>query len=68
MSQIDEIFLWNRRMGNLKFDNLVKISKQGVVRNIPKIIKPPNNVCRHYLHGHKQEQASRSKNIQPLNH
>ena len=51
MSQIDEIFLWNRRMGHLKFGNLVKISKKGAIRNIPKIIKPPNNVCRHCLHG-----------------
>ena len=57
MSQIDEIFLWNRRMGNLKFDNLVKISKQGVVRNFPNIIKPPNHVCRQCLHG-KQTRTS----------
>ena len=37
-------------MGYLNFDNLVKISKKGAVRNMPKIIKPPNHVCRHRLH------------------
>ena len=57
MNQIDEILLWHRRMGHLNFDNLVKISKNGAVRNLPKIIKPPNHVCRHCLHG-KQTRTS----------
>ena len=47
MSQTDESVLWHRRMGHLNFDNLVKIIKKRVVRNIPKIIKPPNLICRH---------------------
>ena len=51
MSQIDESLLCHRRMGNLRFENIVKVSKKGVVRNYPKIIKPPNHVCRHCLHG-----------------
>ena len=57
MSQIDESWLWHKRMGNLSFDNLVKVSKKGVVRNLPRIIKPPNSVCRHCQHG-KQTKAS----------
>ena len=57
MSQIDEILLWNRRMGHLNFDNIVRISKKRVVRNLPKIIKPPNHVCIHCLHG-KQTRTS----------
>ena len=44
-------------MGHLNFSNLVKISKKGVIRNLPKIIKPPNHVCRHHLHG-KQTRTS----------
>ena len=51
MSQIDEIMLWNRRMGHLNFDNIVKVGKKGVVRNLPKIIQPPNYVCIHSIHG-----------------
>ena len=57
MSQIDESLLWYKRMGHLNFDNLVKIILKGVVINIPNIIKPPNHVCRHYLHG-KQTRTS----------
>ena len=57
MSEIDGSLLWNRRMGHLKFDNIVKISKKGAVRNLPNIIKPPNHVCRHCLHG-KQTRTS----------
>ena len=57
MSQIDESLLWHRRTGHLNFDNLVKISQKEVVRNIPKIIKPQNHVCRHCLHG-KQTRTS----------
>ena len=53
MSQVDEIFPWYRRVGNLNFDNIVKFSKNTVVRNFPKIIKTPYHVCRHCLHRKK---------------
>ena len=53
MSQIDEVLLWHRRMVHLRLDNLIKVNKKGAVRNFPNIIKPPNHVCRHYLHGKK---------------
>ena len=56
-------------MGHLKSDNLVKFSKKGVVRNLPKIIKPPNHACRHCHHG-KQTRTSfkikEHKTSQPL--
>ena len=61
MSQIDESLLWHRRMGHLNLDNLVKVSKKGVVRNLPKIIKPPNHVCRHCLHGKKTRTSFKVK-------
>ena len=51
LSQFDEIFISHTRMGHLNFDNLVKNSQKGVVRNIPKNIKQPNHVCRQCLHG-----------------
>ena len=57
MSHINEITLWHRRTGHLNFDNIVKISKKGAIRNLPKIIKPPNYVCRHCLH-RKQTKTS----------
>ena len=61
MSQIDESFLWNLRMGHLNFDNLVKISQKGAIRNLPKIIKPPNHVCRHCLHGKETRKSFKIK-------
>ena len=51
MSQVDESLLWHRRMRHLKFDNIVRVSQKRAARNLPKIIKPPNHVCRHCLHG-----------------
>ena len=44
---MDESWLWHRRMGNINFDNLVKISNLEAVRNLPKITKPSNLICRH---------------------
>lgn len=42
-----EKWLWHRRLGHINFDNLVKVSKLGVVRNLPKITKPLNPICKH---------------------
>ena len=37
LSMVDESWLWNRRLGHLNFDNLVKISKKEDVRDYPKL-------------------------------
>ena len=47
MNQIYESWLWNRRMGHIGFDNLIKVNKKEVVRDMPKIIKTSYYVCRH---------------------
>ena len=31
----DEIWLWNKRMGHMNFDNLVKFNKREAVREMP---------------------------------
>jgi hypothetical protein len=31
----DESWLWHKRMGHMHFDNLVKVSKREVVREMP---------------------------------
>jgi hypothetical protein len=31
----DEVWLWHRRMGHIKFDKLIKFSKKEAVREIP---------------------------------
>jgi len=41
----DEDWLWHKRLGHISFDNLVKISSKGEIRDIPSIRKPPNSIC-----------------------
>ena len=54
---IDESWLWHRNMGHLNFGNLIKVSKKEAIRDLPKIVKPLNSVCKHCQHG-KQTRAS----------
>ena len=51
MGQVDQSWLWNRIMGHINFDNLVKISKKQVVRDMPTIVKPSYHICKHCQHG-----------------
>ena len=44
---MDVSWLWHIRLGHINFDNLVKVSKLGAVRNLPQITKPSNPICRH---------------------
>ena len=57
MIQIDESLICHRRMEQLNFENLVNVSNKGAIRNFQNIIKPPNHVCRHCIHG-KQTRTS----------
>jgi hypothetical protein len=56
MGKIDQRWLWHRRMGHINFDNLVKINKKKVVRDLPLIVKPSDPICKHFQHG-KQDQS-----------
>jgi hypothetical protein len=47
----DEIFLWNRRMGHINFDNLIKFNKNEALREMPEISKPTKILCKHFLQG-----------------
>jgi len=51
MGQIDESWLWHRRMGHINFDNLVKISTKQAVRDMPKVDKPSNTLCKKCQYG-----------------
>jgi hypothetical protein len=61
MGQIDQSWLWHRRMGHLHFDNLVKISKRQVVRDMPPIIKPSDPICKHCQHGKQTRVTFKTK-------
>ena len=44
--KIDNSQLWNRIFCHINFDNIVKIGSTFVVRDLPKITKPTNVVCK----------------------
>jgi hypothetical protein len=45
----------------MNFDNLVKINKNEVVKEIPKISKPTNTICEHCLQGKQTRTKFKSK-------
>jgi hypothetical protein len=49
-------------MGHIHFDNVVKIKKNQVVREVIEITNPMNTMCKHCQHGKKQKLNSRQKN------
>ena len=57
LRMVDESWLWDIMLGHLSFDNLAKISRKEVVRDIPKIVFPLNSICKHCQHG-KQTRVS----------
>ena len=64
---MDESWLWHRRLGHINFDNLVKVGNLGAVRNIPKITKPSNPICRHCQLGKQTRIRLKKKSTQPQN-
>jgi hypothetical protein len=61
MNLVYESWLWHRRLGHINFDNLVKVSNLGAVRNFPKIIKLSNTMCRHCQLGKQTRIRFKSK-------
>jgi hypothetical protein len=57
----DESWLWHRRMGHVHFDNLVKVNKREVVREMPQIMKPTNTLCKHCQQGNQTKTRFKSK-------
>jgi hypothetical protein len=46
LSKHDEIWLWHRRLGHLNFDHLIKLKNLEAVKDLPKISKPQDSVCK----------------------
>jgi hypothetical protein len=53
LSQVDEIWIWNIRLGHLSFDKLIKANEIKVFRDLPKVIKPSYSICKHCQIGKK---------------
>ena len=47
LSKEDKSWLWNRRLGHLSFEKLIKSNKKEEVRDLPKVIKPSDSICKH---------------------
>jgi hypothetical protein len=46
LSKYDESWLWHRRLGHLNFDHIIKLKNNGAVKDLPKISKPYDSVCK----------------------
>jgi hypothetical protein len=42
----DKIWLWHRRLGHLNFDHIIKLRNNGAVKDLLKISKPYDSVCK----------------------
>ena len=46
ITQLDDIWLWHKRLCHVNFDNLVEISNKKKVRGLPRLKKPENVICK----------------------
>ena len=46
VANIDNSWLWHRRLHHINFDDIVKASRTFLVRNLPEITKPTDIVCK----------------------
>jgi hypothetical protein len=53
LSQVDESWLWNTRLGHLIFYNLIKSNEKEAIRDLPKMINPLDPICKHCQIGNK---------------
>jgi hypothetical protein len=42
----DESWLWHRRLGHLNFDHLIKLKNLDAVKDLPRISKPQDSMCK----------------------
>ena len=62
IAQLDESWLWHKRLCHVNFDNLVKISKFKKVRGIPSVKKPDIGLCKNCQIGKMGKTSFKSKN------
>ena len=61
ISQVNESWLWHQRMGHVNFDNLVKLSSKEIAREIPRITRLSNVICRSCQLGKKTRSSFKGK-------
>jgi hypothetical protein len=67
MGQVDEIWLWHRRMGLINFDNLIKLNKKQAVRDMLKISKLIDTICKPCQQGKQTRVSFKTKEYSTSN-
>ena len=62
ITQVEESWLWHKRLCHVNFDNLVKISKNRRVRGIPSLRKPNMGLCKNCQIGKMGKTSFKRKN------
>jgi hypothetical protein len=55
--------LWHRRLGHLNFDHIIKLRNNGAVKDLPKISKPYDSICKPFQIGNLTHTQFKSKNF-----
>ena len=63
IAQVEESWLWHKRLCHVNFDNLIKISKKKRVRGIPSPRKPDMGLCKNCKLVRWEKQVSRVRII-----
>ena len=62
IAQVEEIWLWHKRLCHVNSDNLVKIRKHKRLRGIPSLKKPDMGLCKNCQTGKMGKTSFKSKN------
>jgi hypothetical protein len=46
LRKYDESWLWHRILGHLNFDHIIKLRNNGALKDLPKISKPYDSICK----------------------
>jgi hypothetical protein len=63
LSRHDESWLWHRRLGHIDFDHLIKIKKLEAVKDLPRISKPKDSMCKPCQVGKQNRTQFKSKSF-----
>ena len=63
LNKYDESWLWNMRLGHLKFDHIINLMNNGAVKYLPKISNPYVSVCKPCQMGKLTRTQFKSKNF-----
>jgi hypothetical protein len=61
LSKYDESWMWHKRLGHLNFDHLIKIKNLEAVKDLLRISKPQDSMCKPYQVGNLTRTQFKSK-------